>query len=162
MFTILVPLDGSPPAEEALPVAATIAKDLEGSIDLLLVQVKNPLDRHTTSSLVEQPRTVSEEYLQRAADRAASFGIPAQNVSYAVVGGEEVDVICGRAKQRGAQLIVMTTHGRSGLGRLVLGSVAETVLRATRTPILLVRAASAPVQAPAGIAKEHSAVGAGR
>jgi hypothetical protein len=57
---------------------------------------------------------------------------------------------------------VMSTHGRSGLGRLVLGSVAETVLRATRTPILLLRADGAPVQAAAGAAREHSTVGAER
>jgi universal stress protein A len=50
-------------------------------------------------------------------------------------------------------LIAMTTHGRSGLGRLVLGSVAESVLRGTTTPILLIRVAEAPVEAPAGIAK---------
>ena len=44
----------------------------------------------------------------------------------------------------------MTTHGRSGLGRLILGSVAESVLRGTTMPILLVRAAHAPVERPTG------------
>jgi hypothetical protein len=54
----------------------------------------------------------------------------------------------------------MTTHGRSGLGRLILGSVAEAVLRGTSTPILLLRADGAPVQSPLGIAAERTAAGA--
>jgi hypothetical protein len=49
-----------------------------------------------------------------------------------------------------ADMIVMTTHGRSGLSRLVFGSVAEAVLRGTRTPILLIRDAAAPLQLPGG------------
>ena len=51
----------------------------------------------------------------------------------------------------------MTTHGRSGLGRLLLGSVAESVLRGTTTPILLLRAEGAPVQPPSGNANAWKA-----
>jgi hypothetical protein len=51
----------------------------------------------------------------------------------------------------------MTTHGRSGLGRLLVGSVAESVLRGTTTPILLFRAEGAPVQAPIGEARSLDA-----
>ena len=47
-------------------------------------------------------------------------------------------------------MIVMSTHGRTGLGRLILGSVAESVLRGTTVPILIVRAGSAPVDVPRG------------
>jgi hypothetical protein len=56
----------------------------------------------------------------------------------------------------------MTTHGRSGLGRLILGSVAEAVLRGTGTPIMLLRADGAPVQPPIGVAEERSAAEARR
>jgi nucleotide-binding universal stress UspA family protein len=52
------------------------------------------------------------------------------------------------ASLRKADLIVMSSHGRSGLGRFILGSVAESVLRGTTTPILLVRAPEAPVESP--------------
>jgi len=52
------------------------------------------------------------------------------------------------ARVHRADLIVMTTHGRSGLGRLILGSVAESVLRVTETPILLLRAPGAPLAGP--------------
>jgi hypothetical protein len=54
-------------------------------------------------------------------------------------------------------LIVMSTHGRSGLGRLVVGSVAESVLRGTTTPILIVRAGHAPVDMPKGVAEAKGA-----
>jgi len=47
-------------------------------------------------------------------------------------------------------MIVMSTHGRSGLGRLILGSVAESVLRGTTIPVLIIRADSAPVDVPRG------------
>jgi nucleotide-binding universal stress UspA family protein len=59
--------------------------------------------------------------------------------------GPAADAIVEAARYRGADLIVMSSHGRSGLGRLVLGSVAESVLRATATPILLIRAGAAPL-----------------
>jgi hypothetical protein len=52
---------------------------------------------------------------------------------------------------------VMTTHGRGGLGRLILGSVAESVLRGTTTPILLLRAPAAPVEAPEGAGQARPA-----
>jgi nucleotide-binding universal stress UspA family protein len=56
-----------------------------------------------------------------------------------------------------ADLIVMNSHGRTGLGRLVLGSVAESVLRGTHTPILLLRAAGARLESPKGKAEMRSA-----
>jgi nucleotide-binding universal stress UspA family protein len=60
--------------------------------------------------------------------------------------GPPVEAIADAAQLRKTDLIVMSTHGRSGLGRLVLGSVAESVLRATSTPILLLRP-----ETPAGV-----------
>jgi nucleotide-binding universal stress UspA family protein len=102
----------------------------------------------------------AEDYLKALKARLAAKGV--HRVETSVWYGEPASAIVDAAQARKVDLIVMTTHGRSGLGRLVLGSVAETVLRATRTPILLVRADRAPVQAPTGVAKEHSAVGAGR
>jgi nucleotide-binding universal stress UspA family protein len=56
-----------------------------------------------------------------------------------------------------ADLIVMSTHGRSGLGRLILGSVAESVVRGTRTPIMLLRDGAAPVDRPRGPATARAA-----
>jgi nucleotide-binding universal stress UspA family protein len=67
--------------------------------------------------------------------------------------GPPADAIVEAARFRNADLIVMSTHGRSGVGRLVLGSVAESVLRGSKTAILLVREPSAPVQALGGTAR---------
>jgi nucleotide-binding universal stress UspA family protein len=64
--------------------------------------------------------------------------------------GPAASAIVDAARLRRADLIVMSTHGRSGLGRLILGSVAESVLRGTTTPILLLRAEEAPVETPRG------------
>jgi nucleotide-binding universal stress UspA family protein len=114
----------------------------------------DPMDQQVT--VVRE----AEDYLEALKAKLAAKGV--QRVETSVWYGEPASAIVDAARARNVDLIVMTTHGRSGLGRLVLGSVAETVLRAARTPILLVRANSAPVQAPAGVAKEHSAVGAGR
>jgi nucleotide-binding universal stress UspA family protein len=63
--------------------------------------------------------------------------------------GQAAASIVEAARVRNANLIVMASHGRSGLGRLILGSVAESVLRSTDTPILLVRAPGAPLAEPA-------------
>jgi nucleotide-binding universal stress UspA family protein len=65
--------------------------------------------------------------------------------------------IVDAARLRGIDLIVMTTHGRSGLGRLILGSVAEAVLRGTTVPILVLRATDAPVEAPEGLGRARPA-----
>ena len=64
-------------------------------------------------------------------------------------GGNPAQAICDFVdSEEGISMIVMSTHGRSGLGRLILGSVAESVLRGTTTPILVVRAEGAPVETP--------------
>jgi nucleotide-binding universal stress UspA family protein len=63
--------------------------------------------------------------------------------------GPPAEAIIEAARVRAIDLIVMSSHGRSGLGRLVLGSVAETVLRGTTVPILLLRDREAPVTLPA-------------
>ena len=72
-----------------------------------------------------------------------------KDVATSVWYGPPVESIADAARYRSADLIVMTTHGRSGLSRLLLGSVAEAVLRATTTPVLLLRPGqSAPVLDP--------------
>ena len=92
----------------------------------------------------------AEEYLDRVAARLQRDGI--KDLQTSVWYGPAASAIVEAARLRGADLIVMGTHGRSGLGRLILGSVAESVLRSTTTPILLLRAPEAPVEAPSGAA----------
>jgi nucleotide-binding universal stress UspA family protein len=71
-----------------------------------------------------------------------------RNLETSVWYGPAAPAIVDAARLRKVDLIVMTTHGRSGLGRLILGSVAESVLRGTSTPILLLRAPGAPLEPP--------------
>jgi nucleotide-binding universal stress UspA family protein len=88
----------------------------------------------------------AESYVAGVRERVTKAG--AADVETSVWYGKPAEAIVEAARFRQADLIVMSSHGRSGLGRLVLGSVAETVLRATRVPILLIRSETAPIEAP--------------
>lgn len=92
----------------------------------------------------------AEQYLAGVAQRVRTSGV--KDVRCSVWYGAPAAAIIDAARLNHADLIVMMTHGRSGLGRLVMGSVAESVLRGTTTPILLLREAGAPVELPAGTA----------
>ncbi len=151
---ILVPLDGSALAESAIATAAEMA---QRGATLMLVRAA---EAHTlpgvdpTDAQVEVVRE-AEEYLAGVAARLKTQG--AGNVETSVWYGPAPSAIVDAARLRGADMIVMTTHGRSGLGRLILGSVAESVLRGTTTPILLLRAAGAPVEPPKGAGQARPA-----
>jgi nucleotide-binding universal stress UspA family protein len=138
---ILVPLDGSSLAEIALPEAAELAR---GGATLVLLRAAEPVRlpaADPTDSQVEIVRE-AEDYLASVAGWARKAGVAEvqTSVSYAPA----AEAIIAAARVRNVDLIVMSTHGRSGLGRLVLGSVAETVVRGTTTPILLLRKGAAP------------------
>ena len=96
----------------------------------------------------------AEEYLNAVQARLAAKGI--RKVETSVWYGPPASAIVEAARVANADLIVMTTHGRSGLGRLIMGSVAEAVLRGTSTPIMLLRADGAPVEPPIGVAEERT------
>ena len=148
LATILVPLDGSPLAEVALPKALELA-EISGARLLLLraAQAHSLPGLDPTDFQVKVVRE-AEEYLARVGERLADQGF--KEVECSVWYGSAPYAIVEASRLYKVDLIVMTTHGRSGLGRLILGSVAESVLRGTTTPILLLRAAEAPVEAPAG------------
>jgi len=139
---ILVPLDGSELAEGALPEAI----DLCGTgATLVLLRATEATRLRMTDATEAQVAVVEEAqtYLDGVAERARKAGVATveTTVWYAPPG----EAIVEAARLRDIDLIVMNTHGRSGLGRLVMGSVADTVLRGTTTPILLVRARQAPL-----------------
>jgi nucleotide-binding universal stress UspA family protein len=141
--TILVPLDGSTLAEGALGRAAELAGDTGARLLLLrAVEASALLGTDRVDAEVRLVRD-AEEYLAAVSARARAMG--ARNVATSVWYGAPAWAIPEAARAYGADLIVMTTHGRSGLGRLILGSVAEQVLRATTAPILLLRDVRAPV-----------------
>ena len=145
---ILVPLDGSSLAEAALPKAAALAE--ASGAELLLVRAAQAHALPGTDPAEAQVKVVreAEEYLAEVADRLRAAG--AAKLECSVWYGPAAYTIVEAATLHHVDLIVMTTHGRSGLGRLILGSVAESVLRGTAIPILLLRAEEAPVEAPRG------------
>jgi nucleotide-binding universal stress UspA family protein len=149
--TILVPLDGSALAERSLAHAAELSADSGARVVLLrAVEASSMLGTDRIEAEVKLVRD-AEDYLAAMSTRATSLG--ARAVTTSVWYGAAPWAIAEAARVQHADLIVMTSHGRSGLGRLVLGSVAEAVLRSTRTPILLLREAEAPIQEkPAGVA----------
>jgi len=156
---ILIPLDGSKLAEQALNKALEAAQGA-GEPTLFLLRAAEASTWPGTDATEEQVRVVGEaqEYLATVATYLARQGF--RKVKTAVWYGSPASAIVEAARVEKADLIVMTTHGRSGLGRLILGSVAEAVVRGTSTPILLLRADGAPVQSPLGIAEERTTAGA--
>jgi nucleotide-binding universal stress UspA family protein len=144
--TILVPLDGSALGEAALAPAVGLARDHAARLVLLrAAEAHAVLLADPTEAQVEAVRE-AEEYMDAVRWRLTAEGFT--DVEGAVWYGPPAAAIVEAAGYRKADLIVMSSHGRTGLGRLVLGSVAESVLRSTAVPILLIRPGSVPLEAP--------------
>jgi nucleotide-binding universal stress UspA family protein len=152
---ILVPLDGSPLAEAALPAAVEFAQGSPGTTLVLLraAEAARMPGVDPTEAQVTAVRE-AEEYLQAVSTRLVRQGV--KPVKTSVWYGPPAPAIVEAARVTRADLIVMCSHGRSGLGRLILGSVAESVLRGTRTPILMLRPGEAPVEALPGAGEVRS------
>jgi nucleotide-binding universal stress UspA family protein len=139
---ILIPLDGSKNAESILPYARYLANNLKLPIELLEVvdiiealRSMSAADGLFAERLAEDDIRRSGEYL---ATIARSFsGMPVRTT---VRQGHPAEIIIETAAGEKDTLIAMASHGRSGLNRFLLGSVAEKVLRGTENPLLLVRA----------------------
>jgi nucleotide-binding universal stress UspA family protein len=146
---ILVPLDGSDLAEAAIPAA--VASAASRSSTLLLVRAAEARTLPGADPIDAQIEAVreAEAYLAPVKARLEQQGLA--EVEPHVWYGSAASAIIAAAKVHKPDLIVMSTHGRSGLGRLIFGSVAESVLRSTTVPILLIRPAGAPVERPGGV-----------
>jgi nucleotide-binding universal stress UspA family protein len=141
---VLVPLDGSMVAEAIIPFIMEIAGPLDIQVVLLRVLVPvPPMAVEGTRQVViedfEKLRVEAEEYLSAMASELRTKGVRATTE---VRRGEPVAEILAGARDAEADLIAMTTHGRSGLGRLLFGSVAEAVLRQAEMPVFLMRLAN--------------------
>lgn len=145
--TTVVPLDGSPAAEAILPFMLQIAGPLD--LEVVLLRVVQPIapqviegSRHVIVEDAEARRADAEEYLAALAVELRARGV---RVQCQVRRGEPADEIAAAAREARADMIAMTTHGRSGLSRLLFGSVAEAVLRKAELPVFLMRATDAQV-----------------
>ncbi|GIW08026.1 MAG: universal stress protein [Dehalococcoidia bacterium] len=152
---ILLTLDGSELAELAIPHAVAMAKQFGARLIVLRVvpPVVQPLDvdyglsaPYGYEKIIEAETQGAAEYLANVVKSFEAEGLTVETVTPL---GEPATAILETAHDRGAKLIVMATHGRSGFRRLVFGSVADRVLREAETPVLLVR----------GHDQDHSAAG---
>jgi nucleotide-binding universal stress UspA family protein len=142
---IIVPLDESTLAKEALPTAEFLARTLD--LELLLVRVLNtyswaftdlsPYGAHNLP--VELLQTIEEaatKYLDNTVAGLREKGLKADSRLMLGDPGSEINDL---ASQTPNSLVVISTHGRSGVGRMVMGSVADKVVRGSGSPVLLLR-----------------------
>lgn len=137
---IIVTLDRSAPAEQALAHGVEIAKAFGGRIEVVTVVpvMQQPVLEGTPVPVNWDAEVAQdEEYLKGIAARVKEAGV---EVRSEVRRGDVAEEILRHVEEAKADLIVMSTHGRSGLGRWVYGSIADRVLRHSPVPVLLVRA----------------------
>ncbi len=171
---ILVALDGSELAEGVLPYVETLAEKFGSSVTLLQA-ITSPeafAMATTTTPIMGQPvfpyqasldpnelteaeRGAALGYLQKVAESLTAQGL---KVGTAEPEGPAAGAILEHARSQGIDLIAMTTHGRGGLGRLIMGSVADEVLRHAPCPLLLIRVSdNAEQEAPSTPATDTDA-----
>ncbi len=140
---IMVPLDGSQLSERVLPYVRCLARALKVAVELVqsidpevVTVLSDPQHRRYVDVVGSTMRYNSINYLERI---ASSFPDPSTVICTAEI-GSPAEVIVERATAHPGTLIAMSTHGRSGLQRWLLGSTANKILHATTSPLLLVRA----------------------
>ena len=143
---ILIPLDGSPLAESVLPYIIPIAKAYGSQVVLANVVAPPSVEfegdftgiQHPyLDQLTEEAKIWAAGYLQKVADRLAQAQVPVLRQDVLV--GSPAAVLTSQIERQGVDLVAIATHGRSGLGRVLLGSVADNLLHSTDVPLLVVR-----------------------
>ena len=138
---ILVPVDGSPTSTKALVAALQLARESGGRVRLVhsFDELAYLTGFEYSADLIRQTRGYAEKILKEGMDVAGSAGVPADTRLVDVPGQRLGEVIAGQAREFEADLIVVGTHGRRGLGRALLGSGAEQVIRLAPVPVLTIR-----------------------
>jgi nucleotide-binding universal stress UspA family protein len=140
---ILVAVDGSPASEKGLREALRLAGGEGSSLCILHVVDNLPAFAGVAPAdwmdLLPALRENGRQILAQARATAEKAGVAASAVLRETAGGAAADVIVAEAKKLEAELIVLGTHGRRGMRRLVLGSDSEQVVRTSPVPVLLVR-----------------------
>jgi nucleotide-binding universal stress UspA family protein len=148
---ILVPIDGSPTSIRGLDEGIALAKLCGASLRLVHVldRVPLPAGETYTVDVFGLLREAGERIVQQAKARAAAAGLDVSTFLSEVLPGRVCDVVVEQAKEFGAELIVLGTHGRRGVSRLLVGSDAEQIVRTASVPVHLVRMAVAEAAARA-------------
>lgn len=150
--TVIVPLDGSAFAEHAIGPAIQIAKRSRAALHLVRAHVPYPFELSDGGKWDNRVRHDERQYLARLA--AELEGATAAPVSTALLSPTVVQSIARFADGFDDALLVMTSHGRTGLSRFWLGSVADGVVRHSATPVLLVRSPGEEMAAPWSVESE--------
>ena len=139
---IIIPLDGSKAAEHVLPYARYFAGKLEIPVELLSIIDIAELATHISAENARHLDAIVEDGSRRSLEylRGVATTFPSGGVSCSLERGRAEGVVIEKGEADTAALIAMATHGRSGMNRWLLGSVAEKVLRGTANPLLLIRA----------------------
>ena len=143
---VLVPLDGSHMSESILEHVEAIASGC-GVPEVILLRVREPLDKdvkkildpHIAKDLEDAYDKDDRKYLDKIAGALIKKGLA---VKTEVLAGNPADKIIEYVHKNGIDLVIMSTHGRSGVSRLVFGSVAEKVIRQLDVPVLIKPAAA--------------------
>jgi len=146
---VMVPLDGSELAECVFPHLETIAKGCQPPAEVIVVQAVEPLSvpygievfQFSSLQQVEafetHRKTEAEKYLTKVVARLKKTGIKARAE---VIYGKAGEALSDYATKNNVDLVIIATHGRSGISRWVLGSVANRIVHSARAPVLMVRA----------------------
>jgi nucleotide-binding universal stress UspA family protein len=140
---VLVPIDFSATADQALTYSIALAQQLQARLTLLHVLDLTPvtMDEMTpgmTATYLDDLETNAQHLLQASRERVQRVGLQAESL---LVQGTPTQMIVDTASEQGVDLIIMGTHGRTGLAHVFLGSVAEHVVRQAPCPVLVVRRA---------------------
>jgi nucleotide-binding universal stress UspA family protein len=142
---IIVPVDGSDTSNLGLSEAIAFAKDQGATLRLVHI-VEDRIISDTVDgtgvyadNFIEALREGGKSILEKAEAESKKYGVKAESVMLEHFGGQAAGLIIEEAKNWKADLIVLGTHGRKGITRLVLGSSAEEVVRTAPVPVLLIR-----------------------
>ncbi|MCX0335108.1 universal stress protein [Acinetobacter radioresistens] len=141
---ILVPVDGSPTSLAAVKQAADIAKAFGSEVTAVCVLSVEPfiaVEFVDTQTLVEDYRNKAKQEIQKTLDQAkALFAAEGVEVETRLTEGQEIyKEIINTAEEINADLIIMGSHGRKGIKKIFLGSVAQSVLAATHLPVMIIK-----------------------
>jgi nucleotide-binding universal stress UspA family protein len=142
---ILVPVDGSETANKALVAALQLARDFGGQVRLVhAVEELTYLTGYEqygdySGDLIRIMRETGTRILSDAMAIAKAAGVEADNMLFETFGERLGETVADAAKRWNANLIVVGTHGRRGVGRVLLGSGAEQIIRLAPVPVLVVR-----------------------
>jgi len=144
---LLVPLDGSRLAESVLPATVLLAKRLGAEVTLLhVMEYGLPQTVHGEPHLAD--RQQAEQYLNEVASRLAAAGLSVTDHVHSNLERDVAGSIAAHAAELNTDMIILCTHGRSGLRNVLIGSIAQQVLQRGRRPVFLIRPTSAGTAPP--------------